>query len=97
MIFSTISSLKKQKLQLDIKLGELRVLEQQISFAPHLNVPVRVFREGSRWVCVFESHPDPMRCVIAYGESPAQACRNFDALWNGTGFLLDGEEPEEEF
>ena len=97
MICSKLSALKRQKASIEIEIAKLRLLEQQVSFAPHLNVPVRVYRDGSRWVCVFESHPDPLRCVVAYGDSPAQACRNFDALWNGPDFLIDSEEPEEQF
>lgn len=96
MIFSKLSALKQQKATIEIEIAKLRLLEQQVSFAPHLNVPVRVYRDGSRWVCIFESHPDHLRCVVAYGDSPAQACRNFDALWNG-GYIMQDPEEEEEF
>lgn len=91
MIFS---NLKKQKAQIEIEIAKMRLVRVQLGLLPHLRVPVRVFRDGSRWVCIFESHPDPLRCVVAYGDSPAQACSNFDALWNG-GHIL--EDPEEEF
>ena len=88
------SSLKKQKDQLEVEIAKTRLLRLQLQLLPHLRVPVRVYRDGSRWVCIFESHPDQLRCVIAYGDSPAQACSNFDALWNG-GYVL--QDPEEEF
>lgn len=101
MIFQRrrLRALEIREQELKVELMKLRVLEQQISFAPHLNVPVRVYRDGSRWICTFECDPDPLKCVIAYGESPAQACRNFDSLWNGApGFVIeDTEDPEEEF
>lgn len=67
-----------------------------MEFLPHMNVPVRVYREGPRWVCIFESHPDMQSCVVAYGDCPRQACENFDHIWNGTGFALPDVEEEEE-
>ena len=97
MIFAKLETLKKQEQQLKVELMKLKVLAQQLSFSPHLNVPIRVYREGSRWVCVFECDPEPLNCVMAYGESPAQACSNFDALWNGApGFVIEDQEDEEE-
>lgn len=94
MIFSQLSALRRQKASIEVEIAQAKLLRLQYNFLPHLNVPVRVYRDGSRWVCIFESHPDPMRCVIAYGDSPAQACSNFDALWRGGHIIQD---PEEEF
>ena len=99
MIFSRLRTLQRKKIQYEIEAARLKVIEMQMRFLPHCNVPVTVTRDGSRWVCMFESDPDPMKCVVAYGASPAQACSNFDALWNGAeGFLIEDEdELEEEF
>ena len=94
MLFSRLSSLKRHILELKIERAKVKLLEAQYKLLPHRNVPARLYRDGSRWVCVFQSHPDPMKCVIAYGDSPMQACVNFDNIWNGAGILL--EEPEEE-
>jgi len=97
MIFSRLRTLKIKKARLEVEAARLRVIEMQMRFLPHCNVPVTVTREGSRWVCMFETDPDPLNCVVAYGESPAQACSNFDALWNGApGFVLEDQEDEEE-
>jgi len=88
-----IDQLRLKEQQYRTKLAELKVIEQQYSLAPHCNVPIDLFRDGSRWVCMFHCHPDPLKCVVAYGESPQQACSNFDHLWVGTpGFLLEEEE-----
>jgi hypothetical protein len=39
-----------------------------------------------------------MKCPMAYGDSPDQACKNFDNLWLGAAeFLVDQEEEEEKF
>jgi len=98
MIFSRLRALKRKRIALQIEVEKLRVLDMQMRFLPHCNVPVNVVRDGSRWVCSFDSDPDPLKCVIAYGESPAQACSNFDALWNGApDFLIDQEDEEEQF
>lgn len=97
MIFSRLRTLKRKRIALQIEVEKLRVLDMQLRFRPHCNVPVNVVRDGSRWVCLFESDQDPLKCVVAYGESPAQACANFDALWNGApGFLIDEEEEDHE-
>lgn len=93
-----LEQLKLQEQQLKNEYARLRVEELKERLTPHCNVPVTIYREGSRWVCIFEGHPDETKCVVAYGESPKQACDNFDNLWNGAeGFLLDEEEQEEEF
>ncbi len=77
--------------------AELLLVEQKMSFLPSRNFPVSIHREGSRWVCSFGFHPDPAFHVTAYGDCPAQACANFDALWNGVGVVLEDEEDEEEY
>ena len=88
--------LLEQKYKTD--LADLELLIARLSLLPHNCLPITVTRDGSRWVCMYECHPDPLRCVIAYGESPKQACENFDNLWNGTGYVLEEvEEEEEEF
>lgn len=88
--------LLEQKHKTDI--AALQLMYAQMSLLPHSRVPVSITRDGSRWVCTFACHPDPMKCVIAYGESPSQACLNFDHLWNGSSeFLVEKEEEEEEF
>lgn len=94
MIFSQLSALVRQKASIEVDIAKAKLTRIQQQFLPHLNVPVRVYRDGSRWICIFESHPDPLRCVIAYGDSPSQACSNFDSLWLGGHILPD---PEEEF
>jgi hypothetical protein len=75
--------------------AEAMSLAARMTLMPSNRLPVTVYRDGSHWVCSFDCHPDPLKCVVAYGESPSQACANFDALWMGTAEVL--EEPEEEF
>ncbi|MCI0564798.1 MAG: hypothetical protein MN733_40545 [Nitrososphaera sp.] len=94
MIFS-LQSLRVERATVELEVAKAKLLKIQTSFSPHRNVPVRIFRDGSRWVCLYQSHPDIMKCVVAYGDSPAQACFNFDNLWLGIGTVL--EEPEEQF
>lgn len=96
MIFLRMRALKLEKARLQVEQEKLRLLQEQFNFCPHCYIPVRVYRDGSRWVCSLESDPDPMNCVIAYGSSPQQACNNFDHIWNGTGFALSEEDEEEE-
>jgi len=65
-----------------------------MQFRPCYQVPCTIKRDGSRWICTLESSPNVLECVTAYGESPAQAMENFDAVWLGTGYVLP--EPKEE-
>jgi len=59
---------------------------------PHRQWGVRVYREGSQWVCSLDHHMDRNQCVVAFGPSPRAACIAFDELWyNG----LPEEEEEE--
>jgi hypothetical protein len=96
MIFLKLRALKLEKARLQVEQEKLKLLELQLDFCPHRNIPVRVYRDGSRWVCSLESAPEPTNCVTAYGSSPQQACTNFDHIWNGTGFALPDQEEEEE-
>ena len=91
-----LRQIKKQILAAKLKKAELSVVETMMNFRPSRQLPISVRREGSRWLCVFECDDDPTKCVVAYGESPEQATRNFDYLWNGApGFVME-EEPDEE-
>ncbi len=76
--------------------AEFALVDQKMNFLPHRNFPVAVHRDGDKWVCSFGFHPDPLLHVMAYGDCPAQACSNFDALWNGVGVALEDEEEDEE-
>ena len=95
-MFSTLSNLKKQKAAIEVEIAKLKLLHMQQSFLPHMNVPVTVCREGSHWKCIFYVDEEEINCVVAYGSCPAQACANFDALWNGDFVDLEEEEEEEE-
>lgn len=91
--------------QLEIELLSIRVKSAKLDMVRSLNglrpsymYPVCVYLDGSRWVCSLETHHNPLKCPVAYGESPAQACENFDNLWVGSAeFLVDQEEEEEQF
>lgn len=89
---SQLKALRLQKAQLEIEVSRYKLIAYQLELLPHMRYPVRIYRDGGHWVCILETDPEPMNCVIAYGESPAQACRNFDSLWNGANII----EPEEE-
>jgi len=92
-----IQQLKKQILKVKLQRAKLNVASLMTTFRPSRQLPISVTRDGSRWVCLFECDPDPMKCVIAYGESPEQATVNFDYLWNGVpGFVIEDTEEEEE-
>lgn len=85
--------------QLRLETAQYKLTVQQTKLLPSRQFPIDVLREGSKWVCIFMCDPEnQLNNVIAYGESPAQAVHNFDMLWVGApDFLIDQEEPEEEF
>lgn len=84
-------------LKMELATAKVLYYKAMNGMRPSRQLPITVYREGSRWVCIFETDPDIMKCVVAYGESPEQACMNFDCLWNGTAeFLIDPEDEEEE-
>lgn len=85
----------KQTDQIQLQVAQHELLRIQMEFLPHMRYPTVVVREGSRWVCSFPCHPDPLICVTAYGETPTQACNNFDLLWNSDPPEIDLEELEQ--
>lgn len=90
--------LKHELAAIELKAAQLRAVYALKMVRPSSMYPVRVFLDGSRWVCIFDTHEDQLRCPMAYGESPRQATENFDALWDGAAdFLVDQEEEEEQF
>lgn len=91
-----LHQLKIREQSLLVQAAELNLIEQKLMFLPSRSFPIMVHRDGSKWVCSFGFHPDPTFHVVAYGESPAQACTNFDALWAGTGVALEEEDEGEE-
>lgn len=80
----------------EMKIAQANYIAAWSRLRPSHNLPITIKREGSRWVCLLESDPDPLNCPIAYGESPSQAMSNFDNLWNGAGIILQEPEDEEE-
>lgn len=85
-------------MQMKLKCAKIDLVRSLNWLRPSYTFPVNVKLDGTRWVCYLETDPDPLKCPIAYGESPAQACENFDNLWNGNAeFLVDQEDEEEQF
>ena len=85
-------------MSLRLQTAKLELTKAISNLRPSFTFPVSVTLNGSRWVCTLATDIDPMKCVTAYGESPAQAMENFDLLWMGSAeFLVDGEPEEEEF
>lgn len=102
MFFFKIRNLKFLTAVAEAEAAKADEILTKMSFLPHRAWPVQIYREGSRWLCMLQHHPDPLQCVIAYGDSPAQACENFDALWNAPTEMdfempPDFYEEEEEF
>lgn len=91
-----IQQLKKQLLKHKIETAKLEHLSVLMSFRPSRQLPINIVREGGKWVCSFETDPDEMKCVTAYGDCPEQATQNFDALWNGVGHFLPEAQEEED-
>ncbi len=85
----------KKRDGIQVQVAHHELLRIRAEFLPHMLYPTVVVREGSKWVCSFPCHPDPMLCVTAYGETPAQACSNFDALWSASPPEIDAEELEQ--
>lgn len=97
-----LTQIKKQILKCKLERAKLEHKACVMSFRPSHQLPISITRDGSRWVCIFQCDPDPLKCVIAYGDCPEQATQNFDALWNGVGVFLpdvveEEEDQEEEF
>jgi hypothetical protein len=95
-------SLKRLKIQLadtQLKHAQLKLARTLQSFRPSHQLPVTIVNKGGHWVCKFECSSEPMENAIAFGDSPEQACLNFDALWNGQVPILNDnyEEEEEQF
>jgi len=95
--------LSKEQLELEILKTKLKRANYELGrtmtyMRPSMTYPVCVYLDGTRWVCTLETHNDPLKCPTAYGESPDQACNNFDHLWMGSAeFLVDQEDEEEQF
>lgn len=93
----------KDQLELEILRVKLKQANYELGrtmtyMRPSMTYPVSVFLDGTRWVCLLDTHNDRMKCPQATGESPDQACDNFDHLWMGSAeFLVDQEEEEEQF
>lgn len=97
-MFSKLKFLKLRWATAKTEKAELELEALRLALAPHNNLPVNIYRDGSNWVCILETHEDFTKCVVAYGSSPKQAALNFDAIWEGSDFIFDDEEePEEEF
>ena len=73
---------KRDPSPLELDKAKFELLRIQIELCPHMVYNAAIVREGSRWCCTLPCHSDPLQCVTAYGDSPQQACLNFDALWN---------------
>lgn len=91
-----LRQLKKQILQTQLKSETYKMLHSGANLRPSRQLPINVVRDGGKWVCIFETDPDPLKCVVAYGNSPEQATQNFDMLWNGVGLFVEEEDSEEE-
>lgn len=95
--------LNKEQLELEILVVDLRTAQAKYATAmarlrPSQTYPVNITLDGSRWVCTLFTDSNPLKCVTAYGNSPSQACENFDLLWMGNSeFLIDQEDELEEF
>jgi hypothetical protein len=87
--------LRKKILEKQLQKAEAELMTAQHLMLPSNCFPVQIIREGSRWVCTFPCHPDPLQCVTAYGDSPLQATINFDNLWTGVGEIIETEEEEQ--
>ena len=97
MFWKTLKAIKMKIAENEMEESEALAIRARMSLMPHQQWPVTVTREGSKWVCSYPCHPDPLQCVTAYGDSPGQACSNFDSLWHQTDGLIDSPEDEEEF
>ena len=84
-----IKQAKLAKAQAEAEAATLKLRLIQLGFRPSLNLPVRVYREGGHWVCVLETSEEMTECPVAYGDSPHQACINFDHLWLGLGVVME--------
>ena len=83
-----IKQAKLAKAQADAEAAVMKLRLIQLRFRPSLNLPVRVYLEGGHWVCTLETSEEMLECPIAYGDSPHQACMNFDHLWMGVGVAM---------
>jgi hypothetical protein len=54
----------------------------------------RIFKDGDSWCCVYGDQPE---CVEGWGNSPEDACRDFDKVWSATKDAPDGTETKMTF
>lgn len=92
--------LRKQLLQLKVATAQEKLATQQhmkteamLRLCPHYYLPTAIYTEGGKWICELEECHEHQQGVIAYGDSPLEACMNFDKLWR-EGY---GPEMEEAF
>ena len=52
--------LKKQILKTDLKTAQYKMIHAGSTLRPSRQLPINVVRDGGKWVCVFESDPDPL-------------------------------------
>ena len=93
--------LELQILQVRLRNEKLKQSRIMLEFLPSYQLPVTITQENGRWVCGYYCHDDDMQNAVAYGDSPQQACMNFDQLWLGNVPILsdhyDDNNEEEEF
>lgn len=46
---------------------------------PHVLMKPRVFRDGDDWCCLYGNDIEPG--IVAFGDTPGEACANFDEMW----------------
>ncbi len=90
----TIRQLRLREAALRAETARLRYLREREEMRPSLMVYTITRRQGGNWMCIHPSSEDETECIVAYGESPDQAMRNFDALFMGVGLQLDPQDPD---
>lgn len=91
---------QEQQLRIEIlknKLETAKLLHFRAmrTLLPSSIYPVTIRRDGSRWICILQTDQNPLLCPAAYGDTPMEACTQFDSLWTEKGEVLDYDEEEQ--
>ena len=65
----------------DTYLARMAIVEAcALIAAPHSRLPVRVFKDGDAWCCLYGENLQ--EGIAGFGRTPHDACAEFDMAWS---------------
>lgn len=91
-----LAELEVKMARIDLKESQLSLQRTMTDSLPHERYFTKVIRHpnGERWICVAFNHDAGdlfTNRPFGEGDSPREACQDFDRNWNGEGFDEDGD------